>query len=114
MFFSPKPRHVASLLHPDLPSSLQTRFEPGDGSGRMAIQLQLVPQTDAGEVVLIGDDPVQVAGLWEEMKGVGGCEMPRLDGRTYGDVVLEVFRTPGRDEPQWQPTANPSGDRSPV
>ena len=84
---------------PELPSNLETSFEPGDGSGRMTIKLHLKPQTDSGMVVFIGDDPARITALWEEILATGGSEVPRLDDHTYGDVILRVFPTPGLPSP---------------
>ncbi|MBD3869018.1 MAG: hypothetical protein IFK94_12900 [Acidobacteria bacterium] len=109
-FFEPRVRHEGILILPELPSNLETRFEPGDGSGRMAIELHLVPQTDSGVVILIGDKPSQVKTLWKEIMAGGGCEMPRLDDHTYGDAILKVFRTQGTSPPQWSPINGAPGE----
>jgi hypothetical protein len=74
-----------------LPSTLETRFEPGDGSGRMIIRLELRPAADSGIVRLIGDDPHGLAQLWDEVKAAGGVALPRLDPRSYGDIRLAVI-----------------------
>jgi len=110
VFFGPKVRHEAVLRLPALPSNLESRFEPGDGSGRMAIELHLTPLLDSGEVVLIGDDPTALTVLWDEAMSEGGCALQVLDNHTYGDVVLEVYRTPGSGSPQWSQLGDLPGD----
>ena len=69
-------RHAASLLLPELPSSLETRFEPGDGSGTMTVELELYPEDDTGVVTLIGNEPERIEALWEEARGNGGWSLP--------------------------------------
>ena len=91
VFFPLLPRHEAILLLPELPSTLETRYGPGDGSGGMVIRLTLYPESDSGVVRLIGDDSAALAQLWDEVRSAGGMELPRLDSRTYGDLNLEVM-----------------------
>jgi hypothetical protein len=91
VFFSPLPRHEAVLLLPELPSALETVFQPGDGSGGMVIRIELFPESDSGTVRLIGDDPAALAELWDEVRSAGGMGLPRIDPRSYGDLNLKVI-----------------------
>ena len=102
LFFEPKVRHVAVLALPALPASLETRYQAGDGSGRMAIELILTADTGSGVVVLEGDDPGRVAALWQQIESAGECALPRRGSDSYGDVVLRVTR-PGATWPSADP-----------
>jgi hypothetical protein len=109
VFFEPRVRHLSSLRLPDLPSNLETRHEPGDGSGRMAIELQLTPAMHTGVVILRGDDPETITQLWRHMEASGSCDIPRIDSYHYGDVILESYRTTGGSS-QWHQIGDPAGD----
>jgi hypothetical protein len=52
----------------------------------------LFPWSNSGTVRLIGDDPVALAELWDEVRSAGRVELPRLDSRSYGDFNLTVGR----------------------
>jgi hypothetical protein len=106
-FFAPKVRHEGRLLLPELPATLGTRFEPAGGSGRMAIELHLGWPNDTGEVVLIGDDTARITARWEAMRSAGGYALPRRDDHAYGDVVLQLDRTPATGS-----TPSPPGGRA--
>lgn len=89
-FFGDPPGHRASLALPPLPATLTTRFEPGDGSGRMSIEILVGTGADLGEVVLTGDDRAAIEALWSAIRDASGISLSPLDDRRYGDMTLEV------------------------
>jgi hypothetical protein len=106
----PESRSEAALLLPPLPTAPFTVHQPGDGSGRSAIELYLVPGEDEGLVVLVGDDEDEMARFWDQALESGGFALPRLDDHSYGDVILDVSRAPRSDRPPWSEIGDQPGD----
>jgi hypothetical protein len=110
MLFRPSSRHGASLRLPALPGDLEVRFEPGDGSGRTIIELQIAPPLDLGQAVLVSDDPTEAERLWNEALSAGGFEVPKLDDHSHGDLILEVYSNPTSEAPPWEPIGGLPGE----
>jgi hypothetical protein len=53
---------------------------------------------ESGRIVLTGDDPEEVLGLWEDVRTTGAFELPRIDTHQYGDLILDVSRTPNMSD----------------
>jgi hypothetical protein len=102
-FFDPEPLHRALLLLPDLPEKLETRFEQGDGSGRVAIDIKFFSGADSGIVLLTADDQQQVTDFWRRVTTSGGFDIDRLDRDRYRELGLRVF-----------PRRRGTADRAPV
>lgn len=114
-FFAPRPKHVASVELPELPGTLETRWTPGDGSGRITIDLRLVPGSSGGIVELTGDDREATLEFWEEVRAAGSIALRPEGERTYGEFRLSIGggmarRTPRRsgDRIALAPTALPT------